>query len=108
MELAATMPPTMKYSGGKTKFMLIKAIQGLLPKQILERKDKMGFPTPLNEWTSGPLREYVLDIITSQKAKERGLYKVDEIEKQIVESPKFSRDLWGLLNVEQWHRTFID
>ena len=108
VELAATIPPTMKYSGGKTKYMLIKAIKHLLPTEIVNRKDKMGFPTPLNEWTTGPLKEFVLDLIKSQKSKERGLYKVDEIEKQILESPKFSRDLWGLLNIEQWHRTFID
>jgi len=108
VQLAASIPPTMKYSGGKTKYMLIQAIKGLLPEPIEKRKDKMGFPTPLNEWTNGPLRDYVLDILKSQKARERGLYKVEKIEKQILESPKFSRDLWGLLNVEMWHRTFID
>ena len=108
VELAATIPPTMKYSGGKTKYMLIKAIKDLLPKEIIHRKDKMGFPTPLNQWTKGPLKEYFLDILNSQKARERGLYNVNQIEQQMLKSPKFSRDLWGMLNIELWHRTFID
>ena len=108
VELAAKMPPTMKFSGGKTKHMLIQAVKNIVPRQIVERKDKMGFPTPLNEWMAGPLRSYVLDILTSQKARERGIYKVAQIEKQLNDSAKFSRDLWGVLNVEQWHRTFID
>ncbi|MEM7161486.1 MAG: asparagine synthase (glutamine-hydrolyzing) [Bacteroidota bacterium] len=108
VELAASIPPTIKYAGGKTKYMLIKSIQEILPKEIINRKDKMGFPTPLNQWTKGPLKEYILDTIKSKAARERGLYRVDEIEKQMLKSPKFSRDLWGLINIEQWHRTFID
>lgn len=108
VELASKMPPTMKFAAGKTKHMLIKSVQNVLPKEIIERKDKMGFPTPLNEWVAGPMKEYVLDILTSQKARERGLYKVDNIEKQLSENPKFSRDLWGIMNLEIWHRKFID
>lgn len=108
VELSAKMPPTMKFAQGKTKHMLIKSVQNVLPKQIIDRKDKMGFPTPLNEWVAGPMKEYVLDILTSQKARERGLYKTNDIEKQLSENPKFSRDLWGILNLEIWHRTFID
>lgn len=108
VELASSMPPTMKFAGGKTKHMLIESVKNVLPKEIINRKDKMGFPTPLNEWIAGPIKEYVLDILHSQAARERGIYKLKDIEKSIQNSPKFSRDLWGMLNVELWHRTFID
>jgi asparagine synthase (glutamine-hydrolysing) len=108
VELAASMPPTMKFAGGRTKHMLIESVKNVLPKEIINRKDKMGFPTPLNEWIAGPIKEYVLDILHSQAARERGMYKLDDIEKSLHGSPKFSRDLWGMLNVELWHRTFID
>jgi len=108
IELASKMPPAMKFAGGKTKAMLIKSVKNILPKEIIERKDKMGFPTPINNWLAGDLREYALDILTSQKAKERGYLNTTAIEKQISESGKFSRDLWGALNLEMWHRKFID
>lgn len=108
VELATKMPPTMKFAAGKTKHMLIKSVKNVLPKEIIERKDKMGFPTPLNEWVAGPMKGYVLDILRSQKARERGLYKINDIEKQLSSNPKFSRDLWGLLNLELWHKKFID
>jgi len=108
IELASKMPPAMKFSGGKTKAMLIKSVKNILPKEIIERKDKMGFPTPINNWLASDLKEYALDILTSQKAKERGYLNTTAIEKQINESGKFSRDLWGALNLEMWHRKFID
>ncbi len=108
IELASKMPPSMKFSGGKTKAMLIKAVKNILPKEIIERKDKMGFPTPINNWLAGDLKEYALDILTSQKARQRGYLNTQAIEKQINESGKFSRDLWGALNLEMWHRKFID
>ena len=63
----------MKFAGGKTKYMLIKSLKNIVPTQIVNRKDKMGFPTPLNNWISGPLKDYTLDILTGQKAKNRGI-----------------------------------
>lgn len=108
VELAATMPPNMKFAGGKIKSMLVKSLKNTLPKEILNRKDKMGFPTPLNNWLAGPLKEYTLDTLKSQAARNRGFYKIDEIEKSILEEKKFSRNLWGALNLEVWAKTFID
>jgi asparagine synthase (glutamine-hydrolysing) len=108
MELAAKMPPTMKFSGGKTKAMLLKTVKNILPKKIIDRKDKMGFPTPINKWLAGDLREFSLDILTSQKARERGLLDTKAIEQQINKSGRFSRDLWGALSLEMWFTKFID
>ena len=108
VELASRIPPTIKYAGGKTKYMLVNSVRNILPSEIIQRKDKMGFPTPLNEWMKGGMKDFVLDIMLSQKAVERGIYKTDQIEKQITENSKFNRDLWGALNLELWHRTFID
>jgi len=108
VELASKMPPAMKFAGGKTKAMLIKAVKNILPQEIINRKDKMGFPTPINNWLSGDLKGYALDILTSQAARNRGYLNINAIEKQINLSGKFTRDLWGALNLEMWHRKFID
>lgn len=107
-ELSAKMPPKMKFAGGKTKYMLHKTVRNILPQQIIDRKDKMGFPVPLNEWMAGPLKEYVLDVFSSQKARERGLYKIDALTDHINNAGKFNRDIWGALNLELWHQKFID
>ena len=88
--------------------MLIKSVSDILPQEIIRRKDKMGFPTPINNWLAGDLKDYAMDILTSQKAKNRGYINIYSIEEQINKSDKFSRDLWGALSLEMWHRKFID
>ncbi|HIA06669.1 MAG TPA: asparagine synthase (glutamine-hydrolyzing) [Flavobacteriales bacterium] len=108
IELAAKMPPTMKFAGGKTKYMLLKAVKDIVPKEIIDRKDKMGFPTPFNDWIAGPLKEYALDLLTGSTAKNRGIYNTKNIENHIVSGNKFSRGLWGAMNLETWYRKFID
>jgi len=88
--------------------MLIQSVKSILPKEVVNRKDKMGFPTPVNNWLAGDLKEYALDILTSQEAINRDYLNTAAIEKQISKSGKFSRDLWGALSFEMWHRKFID
>ena len=39
------------------------------PREIYERKDKMGFPVPLAEWVRGPLRDFVADHLLSDRAR---------------------------------------
>ena len=108
VELAAKMPPSYKFSGGRTKYMLLQSVKDVVNKKVIQRKDKMGFPTPLNEWIGGPLKEYALDILLSQSARNRGYVDPQKVEKAIFKENKFSRDMWGLLNLEVWHKTFID
>ncbi len=108
VELAASIPPTMKFAGGKTKAVLLRSVKNILPKAIIDRKDKMGFPVPINEWLAGSLRDYFLDIFSSSSAKNRGIFKVGEIMDRIEGSGKFNRDLWGVLNLEIWFQKFID
>jgi len=108
VELSAKIPPTMKFAGGKTKFMFINSVKNVLPKEILERKDKMGFPVPINEWIDGPLKEYVHDIFNTQEARNRGIYNTAAIQSFAKGSGKFSREIWGAMNLELWFRRFID
>lgn len=108
VELVQTMPPLMRFAGGRSKHVLREAVNGLVPEAVLARKDKMGFPVPLAKWAAGPMRDFLCDVLLSRHARQRGLYRVDEVERQITHTGKFSRLLWGLLCVELWHRQFID
>jgi len=108
VELVQTMPPVMRFAGGRSKHVLREAVGDLVPAAVLGRQDKMGFPVPLAKWTAGPIRDFLCDVLLSRQARQRGLYRVDEIERQINKTGKFSRLLWGLLCIELWHRAFID
>ncbi|HEU4698535.1 MAG TPA: asparagine synthase (glutamine-hydrolyzing) [Gemmatimonadales bacterium] len=108
VDLVTSMPPRMKFAGGEMKYILKRAVQPLLPAPILERKDKMGFPVPLHLWARGRAREFFHDILLSRACRERGLYDPDEVAKLMEYESAFGRRLWGLLNLELWHREFID
>jgi asparagine synthase (glutamine-hydrolysing) len=107
-ELVTRMPPTARFKGGDTKRVFREAVKHLVPDVIFNRKDKMGFPVPLAEWFRGPLRDFVCDILLSDRARRRGLYRMDGVEKLLRKEQKFGRQLWGLLCLELWFRAFVD
>jgi asparagine synthase (glutamine-hydrolysing) len=107
-ELVTSMPPRMKFKGGELKYILKKATSRLLPRSIMERKDKMGFPVPLHLWAKGRSRDFVGDLLLSTRAKERGIFDRAEVEKLMDDEAAFGRKLWGLLNLELWYRVFLD
>ena len=107
INIACSIPPVLKFSGGKTKHMLLESIKHLLPKEVVNRKDKMGFPTPFNEWLKGDLKDYILDVLNSQKVKEVGFFNLPAIESQLKDTGKFTRDIWGVLNLANWQKVFF-
>lgn len=108
IEFAATIPADVKFKDGKLKRLLNKAFKHVLPTSISERKDKMGFPVPLNEWMKGDLREFVGDVFNSAGAKNRVYYNSDVVLKGLDGEGKFSRKTWGLLSLELWKQQFHD
>ena len=107
-DLVASMPPALKFKGGEMKYILKKAAGHLLPASVAARKDKMGFPVPLHLWANNRARDFFSDILLSPACRQRGLFNPSAVERLMGEERAFSRRLWGLLNVELWHRTFID
>ena len=109
VDLVATMPPPMKFQGGKTKHILKKTITNFIPHKILNRQDKMGFPVPLNEWMQGGVvHDFVGDTLLSKKSVERGIYKKEALESMVKKQKVGGRQLWGALCQELWHQRFID
>ena len=109
VDLVTTMPPPLKFQGGRPKHILKKAVHSLVPADVLERKDKMGFPVPLREWMqAGPVREFAADVLLSQRSRERGIYRADALEAMLSRQGVGGRQLWGALCLELWHRRFID
>jgi len=108
VELVARVPPGIKFKGGEMKYLFKQAIRDLLPPTVLDRRDKMGFPVPLQLWARGRAKDFFHDVLLSQRARERGLFDVAAVKRLIQQESAFSRTLWGLLQIELWHRQFID
>lgn len=109
VDLVTHMPPPLKFQGGKTKHILKKALGSLLPESVLHRKDKMGFPVPLQEWMEvGPVRNFVGDVLLSDQSRHRGIYTQESLENMLSCKSVGGRQLWGALSLELWHQRFID
>lgn len=109
VDLVTSMPPPLKFQGGHTKHILKKAVRGLLPNSILNRKDKMGFPVPLTKWMQGGcVRDFVCDTLLASRSLHRGIFKPEALKGMIDASGVGGRALWGALSLELWHRQFID
>lgn len=111
VEFAATIPADVKFKNGELKRLLKGAFNDSLPPSILNRKDKMGFPVPLNDWIlkGGKARDFVGDILGSTKAKTRDyLLPGMSVDKILDGQSAYGRNLWALLSLELWQCQFID
>ena len=69
----------------------------------------MGFPVPLNEWMKGGVvREFVSDTLLSQRSLQRGVFKAEALMAMLDQQGVGSRQLWGALSLELWHRRYMD
>lgn len=107
-ELMVRMPPRIKFRNGELKYIFKRAVRHVLPRETLGRKDKMGFPVPLQEWYKGPLREFVQDTLLSATCRQRGLWNESALTRLLNDEAPFGRQLWGILNLELWFRAFFD
>ena len=111
VEFAARLPERMKLSGFRTKRVLRAAMHGLVPASIVTRP-KMGFPVPFSGWVAGRWHTVARDILLDSKTRERGLTHAAAVERLLGQHRAGHRNagdaIWALLNLELWHRTFID
>ena len=108
IDLISRMPAGMKFKGGELKYLMKRTINNIVPPEILNRKDKMGFPVPLHLWSKNNSRDFIMDTFLSKNSKERNILNTEYIEKMINSEQPFSRGLWGLLSLEIWFNQFID
>ena len=106
IEFSATIPADVKFKDGHMKHLIKLAFADVIPTEIVERRDKMGFPVPLKEWSEGELRDFVHDSFNTGSS--RPFMNSSAIKSHLHEGGRFSRKLWGFLSMELWHQTFHD
>ena len=111
IEMAARMPPRLKLRGLKRKYVLKRALEGVLPKDVVWRR-KAGFGAPIRSWLRGPLRPLISDLLSEEVVKRRGLFRPNEV-KRVIDANFSGREdynlhVFQLLGLELWHHTFID
>jgi len=109
VELLLSLPEAYLISPkGETKHVFRAAMRGIVPDEILDRRDKIGFATPEQEWLLG------------MSAKVRGWLESDpgvpfidqrevlrEFDRIVSGRKPFSWQVWRWINFFRWHETFV-
>jgi len=111
VEFAASLPPGLKIRGLTQKYLLKRAMQGILPDEVVRRR-KRGFGVPIDHWFRHELREMAYDVLLDARARARGYFRPEALRRYLDDHVQGRADhhfrLWTLLMLELWHRTFID
>lgn len=112
-ELMFRVPGRMKIRDGITKRLLREAMRGILPEETRTRVKKTGWNAPAHAWFSaGPAAEQLGDLISSRAFRERGVYRIGEVERLLAEhraivtsgaaTENHMMFFWQLVNLETW------
>lgn len=110
LEFAARLPRNQKVRGWKMKYLLKKALAKHVPAEILYRR-KAGFPVPYAAWLRNDLKSFVADTLLDSRSISRGYFQQPTVEKLIkgnAESGGYAKEIFSLVVLELWHRTFLD
>lgn len=111
VEFLAQAPTDLKLNGFNKKYLLKKAMSGLIPQEIISRP-KAGFNAPISMWLKNELKDLVLSCLSEEKIGKRGLFNYKFIKKLLddyfSERKDNSLKIWLLLNFIIWEKMFLD
>lgn len=105
------VPGDFKIRGMKQKYLFKKAMEGMLPHEVIWR-GKAGFGAPIRNWMHGDLAPMIDDLLSERSLRHRGYFDSAMIARMREEDRSGAADhtyrLWALLTLELWMRTFVD
>ncbi len=108
VSLAFQLPNNWKLRGPWNKYVLREAMYKRIPESVRSRPDKMGFSVPHREWFADLLYEPMLDLLGSQEFRERGIYKIDAIRRDLKlhreGKVNLTNRLFNLVQFEIWSK----
>ena len=113
VHFANRMPGRYKLNGNNEKYILRRAMSGILPDEILGRR-KQGLGTPLIPWFKGGMFDVARDLLSPANLRERGFFEPQAVERLFgtARSHTLHREdlgkLFKLVMFELWCRVFLD
>jgi asparagine synthase (glutamine-hydrolysing) len=108
-EFANSLPSRLKLKGLNRKYILKKALEQKLPREILYRKKK-GFGIPLAKWFKKELKTPLLDVFSPQRLKQEGFLNTGHVHKLLDDHFSGKKDnrkqIWTLFMFEMWRERF--
>jgi len=103
------LPSHYKIRRGQKKWILRRAMRGIVPDSILDGK-KVGFGVPYSWWLKEPLRNYMRSVLFDPSTREWGLFDHQALDRAIQEHVDGRRDngflLWKALHLALWRKTY--
>ncbi len=110
-EFAVLIPPNLKTKGFQSKWILKKAMEEYLPRNVIYRS-KIGFGMPIRDWFNNELKDWLNDILSKDKLKSRGIFNPASVENLIDLNSSGKIDasytLLSIVCVEIWCQRFLD
>jgi asparagine synthase (glutamine-hydrolysing) len=110
IELAFSLSSELKIKNGQTKYIFKKALEGILPDEIIHRR-KQGFSVPLKYYLKNELKDLVKKYVFDYSAHD--FYKQDFLKSIRAEFESghwrrdYSRPIWAILMFNLWHERWI-
>jgi len=107
---ATQLPLNMKLRGLRSKFILKRAMRGILPDRILDRPKK-GFGIPVADWFRAPLKEQMMSALAPERIAREGFFDPAAVSRLIDDHLQGRHDnrkqLWTLFAFELWHDGYL-
>ncbi len=111
VDFACGLAPALRLRGLTTKVLLKRAMRGLLPDEILDRR-KQGFSMPVARWLRGPLRPLLEDTLDARRLEEEGLFRPAAVralvDAHLAGAADHRKPLWTLITFQLWRRAWRD
>jgi asparagine synthase (glutamine-hydrolysing) len=110
VELAFSLPSSVKLRGGTTKWVVKEVARKHLPADVVDRR-KVGFKVPLDAWFRAGLRDMAFDLLTGPSSFTGTTFDPSEIRELLDGHCSGRRNeqskIWTLLSLEVWHRELV-
>lgn len=111
VELGARIPSSYRVRRGELKYLLKKALTGVLPEAVLSRS-KRGFGAPMGAWMKRQLAPAMKTLLSEDSVRRRGLFRWEAVRATMEAHERNLADhtdhLGALMNLEIWCRLFLD
>jgi asparagine synthase (glutamine-hydrolysing) len=114
VELSARIPSRLKLRGFKKRYIFKKAMKGILPEQVLNKK-KHGFGVPLSYWflQEPRLQALLQDVLHDSRTRTRGYFKPEFLDRlstlhRGAHTGYYGEAIWTIVALELWHRKHLE
>jgi asparagine synthase (glutamine-hydrolysing) len=109
-QFMSTVPHRVKFPGLRKKHIMRRAMEGILPPQVLNKK-KIGLEIPYSRWFKNELNDLVMTYLGPERVTETKLFRPEAVKTLLDEHMAgrvdHGRALWGLLNYMMWLELYI-